>query len=70
MDPETAKALSFFRSVLIETLTGLQVEIATLEAAVRDGRPLTQELRQQVERNRQLFREDFANRLPPLHEAR
>ena len=68
--PELVQALTQFRRALIEVLAGIQVEVATLEVAVREGRPWTHELRQEMESRRERFREALAQRLPPAHEVR
>ena len=67
---EMVRALTQFRAALIEVLAGIQVQLATLEAALQKGTPWTRELRQEMEIRRERFRGELAQRLPPAHEAR
>lgn len=72
--PEIERALMNFRTALIEALTDIQVQLATVEAACLERESLTEErlrqLRAVATERRERFRERLAQRLPSPYELR
>jgi hypothetical protein len=72
--PEGAQALLNFRSELLKVLADIQVQLAALEAACRETKPLDEsrmrKLKAEAQKQRERFHERLAELLPLPHEVR
>jgi len=72
--PESAQALLNFRSELLKVLADIQVQLAALEAACRETKPLNEarmrKLKGEARKQRERFLGTLAERLPHPHEVR
>lgn len=72
--PESIQTFINFRSELLKVLADIQVQLAALEAACRETKPVDEyrmrKLKDEAEKRHRVFHDRLARLLPPLHEGR